>query len=251
MLRTVAKIGLFVVLMSVAASANTIGFDTLNAHAGLWQITAYASVWPGFANTTSGAAFASGTDSISPSSNGYASGTYVGGMNRTNFLFDGFWTASYTFYLPAEAYNVSLAFQQLMGDDRVVLQLNGTTIGRAALDPAAAGKMALTDSQVAHEQPLAFNVGTSGTVSTASLFNIGGTNTLTLIVNNTGLNAAHAWDATLPTSAFPYRVSLDSTDRTWALVSGYADFMTPEPGSLSLLLLGAAPLAWCYFRKRR
>jgi hypothetical protein len=66
-----------------------------------------------------------------------------------------------------------------MGDDRVVLQLNGTTIGQAALDPAAAGKMAFTGSEIAHEQSLSFNVGTSGTVSTASLFNIGGTNTLT------------------------------------------------------------------------
>lgn len=251
MLRTIAKIGLFIALLTVAASATTIGFDTLNAHASLWQVTAYASVWPGFENIATGAAFAVGADMISPTSNGYQSGTYLAGKDADSFLMDGFWTASYHFDLPAEAYNMSLSFHNLMGDDRVVLLLNGTIIGSAALDPAAAGKMAFTDSQIGHEQSVIFNVATSGTVSTASLFHIGGLNTLTLIVNNTGLNASHHADAMLLTNAFPFGSSLDSTDRTWAMVSGHADFATPEPGSLSLLLLGAAPLAWCYFRKRR
>ena len=48
--------------------------------------------------------------------------------------FNGFWYADETFTLPSNASYIKLSFSGLYGDDRVVLELNGTMIGNYALN---------------------------------------------------------------------------------------------------------------------
>src|SRR5205085_2410723 len=64
--------------------------------------------------------------SITITSNAFSNGTFLQGGSLANF--DGFWTAKYVFTLPYGATNVVLNYSNLLSDDRVVLQLNGTDI---------------------------------------------------------------------------------------------------------------------------
>jgi hypothetical protein len=123
--------------------------------------------------------------SLTLTSNGLASGTPVTGFN--NAAFDGFWVADNSFTIPAGATNPSLSFSNLFADDRAVLFLNGTQIANFGGDGPGTGLMVLTDGSP--NSSFTFINNTSGTSSTG--FNIGGTNTLEAIVNNTtgGINA--------------------------------------------------------------
>ena len=123
---------------------------------------------------------------LSVSSTGTGVGTFVAGGSWS--AFDGFWTAQFTFFLPANASNVSLEFSDLYADDRAVLTLNGTTIGSAGIPyqgDAIDGSMVLSDGGAL--VPYTFD-GASGAVSgtVTSGFVLGGMNTLLGIVNNTG-----------------------------------------------------------------
>lgn len=123
---------------------------------------------------------------LSISSTGTGVGDFVQGGSWS--AFDGFWTAQFSFYLPANASNVSLEFSDLYADDRAVLTLNGTTIGSAGIPyqgNATDGDMVLSDG--GSLIPYSFE-GASGTVSgsVSSGFVLGGMNTLLGIVNNTG-----------------------------------------------------------------
>lgn len=98
--------------------------------------------------------------------------------------FDGFWTATLTFTLPSDATDIDLDFSGLDADDRAVLELNGNIIGNGYSGTAAqAGNMTFTDKGV--NEVYEFGGAASESGSVTSGFDLGGSNTLTLIVNNT------------------------------------------------------------------
>ncbi len=66
-------------------------------------------------------------DCISISSTGYNNGAFVGG--GTAGAFDGTWSATLSFFLPANAENVTFTYQSIGVDDRATLSLNGTGVG--------------------------------------------------------------------------------------------------------------------------
>jgi hypothetical protein len=169
---------------------------------------------------------------------GYSSGNPIAPFSGSNICatspcmtpWDGFWTASYTFNLPADTTSASLTFSGLGADDRAVLELNGTIIGSASDENGlpvptapASGTMVFTDGGT----PMSYTFDSvaspnAGVVTTG--FNIGGSNTLLLIVNNTQGGAGG---------------SLVNYGFTEALFTGTVSFTegavaAPEPGTLGL-----------------
>jgi len=71
-------------------------------------------------------ALPNGTDVISPFSTMDISGSYLQGQDKA--LFNGYWCASLSFFLPANAFDVSLAYANWYVDDRAVLLLNDQII---------------------------------------------------------------------------------------------------------------------------
>lgn len=118
--------------------------------------------------------------SVSISTTGDSTGTFITGGSAG--AFNGFWLADRTFTIPAGATGVSLTVTALDADDRVLLQLNGTTIGNTGFYAPGTGQMRLTSGGT--DDPYTFTNVTSGTISTGLV--IGGSNTLRMIVNNTG-----------------------------------------------------------------
>ncbi len=126
---------------------------------------------------------------------GYSGGNFISAFNGSACLsstctsaFDGFWTASFAFTLPADTTSASLVFSGLQADDRTVLELNGTQIGNgynlgAGGAAPVAGSMVLTDG--GPNNSYSFGGASSEMGAVATGFNIGGSNTLLLIVNNT------------------------------------------------------------------
>lgn len=100
--------------------------------------------------------------------------------------FDGFWTANFTFTLPADATSVDLSYSDFDVDDRAVLELNGNIIGDLTDSGGGPGNMTFTDGGPNN----AYTFGTSTSGNVTSGFNIGGSNTLLLIVNNTQVGGA-------------------------------------------------------------
>jgi hypothetical protein len=165
-----------IVAFAATASATTINFSTST---GNWTVTG--------AGATNAPAAVLGGGGISITSNGLQSGTFVAGASLA--AFDGFWTANFSFFLPADADNISGSFSNLRSDDRVVLYLNGNQIGDGGLGiPAGgsiAGLMELTDG--GGNLPFFFDSSdSSGAGSGPAGFILGGENTLTAILNNTG-----------------------------------------------------------------
>ena len=70
-------------------------------------------------------------DCLSPSSNGFASGTWLNGADPS--VFSGAWTASIGFSLPDQASNVRLVYEFLGVDDRVDLLFDSVSIDTAAI----------------------------------------------------------------------------------------------------------------------
>jgi hypothetical protein len=99
---------------------------------------------------------------------------------------DGFWYATTTFTLPANAIKPTLAIASLYADDRVVVELNGNVIPSASTGIYApgGGDMLFSDSGTIE----AWNFPTTQGAKVDHVTNgfVTGTNTLTLIVNNTG-----------------------------------------------------------------
>jgi hypothetical protein len=97
---------------------------------------------------------------------------------------DGFWYATTTFTLPANATKPTLAIASLFADDRVVVELNGNIVASTGYYAPGAGQMVFTDGgdvtnfNFATAQGAKVNHITSGFIT-------GGVNTITLIVNNT------------------------------------------------------------------
>jgi len=219
------------IFSSTAFSATIISLATSNA--GNWSITgAGAFGATALANTTV-------ADTISISDNSKQDGTFIAGGSAG--AFDGFWFADFTFVLPNDAINVVLNFSGLTGDDRIVLQLNGTDIGNEAVDGPGLGLMSFGGL----DNLYSFSSGAdAGTVTTG--FNIGGGNLLRMVVNNTGTGRTGSTQ-TFITGADGSAAGLLGTSQ---VTYDTAAPGVPEPGSISLMLLGIAPLAWRLRRRR-
>jgi len=133
---------------------------------------------------------------------------------------------------------LALTFVSLRGDDRVVLQLNGTDIGNEAVDGVGLGLMNLGAGDSLYSFSPGANV---GIVTTG--FNLGGLNLVRLVVNNSGTGRTGS------TQTF-----ISGADATAVGMSGSVSYdqlsSTPEPGSISLIVFGIAPLAWRLRRRR-
>jgi len=166
-----------------------------------------------------------GNSGFSITSTSFSNGTPVTGLNLATF--DGYWTANYPFYLPANAVNVKLTYSGLNADDRTVLELNGVPIGTAGYS-SGLGSMTFTDGGPNFPYEFAGDF-TSGTITAG--FIPGAPNLLQGIVNNTstGINGS------------PRNISLgDGTDFGVQGTITYA--LVPEPSSLSLLVAGLMTL---------
>lgn len=171
---------------------------------------------------------------ISVTSNGFNSGTFLPGGSMASF--DGFWIATYTFFLPANATGISMNFSGLYSDDRVALELNGNVLASTGYNAPGVGEMVFTDGGPA--VPWTFtgpNGGVGGTVNSG--FILGGVNTLVAIIGNTsnGLNGPN--------------VNVGSGDETSFGVNGLITYTTvPEPTTMGVLGMGGAlavlSLAW-------
>jgi len=168
------------VMVAPGDAQTTVNLGTAG-NAAQWLMTA--------AGASAAPAFQDG-GSISITSNGLLSGTFVAGGSLASF--NGFWLADNTFSIPAGATGVSLSFSGLNADDRAVLQLNGATVGNVGISGGTGlptpgpGLMRFTESGA--DSAFTFTSTQSGTLTFG--FNIGGTNTLRLIVNNTGAGLA-------------------------------------------------------------
>jgi len=162
---------------------------------------------------------------IALTSTGNDVGMFVSGGSLANF--NGFWTATYSFTLPSDATAVQFSYSEFFGDDRGVMRLNGAIVGSAGLPTSPgdySGVMVFTDGGL--PQPYTFN-GPYGYVSgtVTSGFNIGGTNTLQFIINNTGIGI----DGTM-------HGDLAWNDGTGLGIKGTISYaIVPEPSVLAVL----------------
>ncbi len=202
-------------LFTVPALADSLYVGT-NGNAANWLLTgAGANGAPSFQLQTA----------IGLTRNGAQTGSFVSGGSLG--AFNGFWMAQLTFFVPADALNVSLSFSGLSADDRTVLQLNGNNIGNETIYNLT-GQSLMMFSTIQGDQPFYFTDTTSGTITSG--FVLGGMNTLTLFVNNTGW-----WSLGLPTRTFA-----DDWDGTAVALDAalhYEQQTVPEPATL--LLVGA------------
>lgn len=174
------------------------------------------------------------TGEINISTNGEPTGTFVTGASSA--AFNGFWYAENSFFLPTNATNVSLDFDGLWGNDRVVLSLNGTNIGNATFANAMGnGLMRFTENGA--DDPFTFTNTDSGTVNSG--FVVGGNNVLRITVNNTGTTY---FAATTPS------VSAGDVTSAHLPVANVNFTAVPEPAAIAPLF---AILALIAFRRRR
>ena len=78
-----------------------------------------------------------------------------------------------------------MTFSNLTCDDRCVVQINGTTVGNAGISAPGNGSMSLDGSAATSFTFTTANDDSTPIVINSGL-NVGGSNTLRLIVNNTG-----------------------------------------------------------------
>jgi hypothetical protein len=153
-------------------------------------------------------------------------GTWVPGASVDTF--DGFWFADLTFSLPAQASDVRLTFSNFLVDDRGVMSLNGTNIAATATAFGGLTNASMVFTDGGPNIPYTFSDPfTSGTVSGG--FNIGGLNTLEVIVNNTFNGAIGPVKRLMPAGG-------DGTDIK--LVGAITFTATPEPSNMILVLAG-------------
>jgi hypothetical protein len=166
---------------------------------------------------------------VSITSNSLESGQFAAGGTLGQFT--GAWYADFQFTLPAGATDVSLSFSNLVGDDRTVLQLNGTDLGDYFLNgnnltPPLTGAGDMRFPSESSDQPYTFTGTTSGTVTTGF---VTGINDIRLVVNNTN-------KANLTANTATFQSSSDSTD---AGVLGTVNFSAPEPSGISIGVLAS------------
>jgi hypothetical protein len=220
-------------LSRVAASADTINFDTGTASE--WQATGGGAV-----NATPYVVFGGGTymgNLITVTSDESYTGMFLPGGSLANF--DGFWTATFHFSLPANASNVQLNFANYINDDRGVLELNGNIISSSGIPNGGfTGSMVFTDGGpllpytfTAFNSP---NSSVTGMVNSG--FNIGGVNTLTAIINNTFNGVAGPL------------TNIGPGDGTAMGLTGTISYTVPEPSTAAVTLIGLGSAS--VFRRR-
>ena len=224
---TLSRLILLLVLMSIVAETQTraIGSELLNlgtgGNAASWTVTGAGAVnAPAFQLSAD-----SSPNNISLISDGQATGTAAAGGSLG--AFDGFFSAENVFFIPTGATDVRLDFDGLFGNDRVVLQLNGIDIGNSTyFGTTGTGLM-----QFQYNTPdfvYEFDETSSDTVTSG--FNIGGFNSLRLIVNNHGFIPI---DVPTQTFSFP-------GDAVAARVGATVTYTAvPEPSSILALVIGA------------
>jgi hypothetical protein len=247
--RVLRRFGAPLVLLLVMAAAGfaaTIDISTSN------NSTADGYQW---IITDIGATGGQSAVAYNPGGNPFVSFTSTGQTGGTSACpsctFNGFWVATLSFNLPSWATGVSLNYSNLMSDDRALLLLNPTgTITGSSTSIIGSTGMGTTNGSMQFtasgtQTPYTFNSLSwfgSGTVNSG--FNIGGTNTLMLLVNNTNGGAA---GSTVPFGS--------SGDTTVAGVSGTLTYSAPpsgvpEPSAIAYILIGLVPLAYKVARRR-
>jgi hypothetical protein len=171
---------------------------------------------------------------LSITSNENETGAFIAGGSLANF--DGFWEATETFFLPLNATNVSLSFGHFSSDDRAVLELNGVVIGNSGNGAPGAGSFNFTNG--GSLQAFNFTDQISGTTSAG--FNIGGQNSLVVIVNNTGTGILGA--------STTFKSTTDNT--FFELTGSITDTTVPEPASALLVCLVCAAMLLAFIRRR-
>jgi hypothetical protein len=185
--------------------------------------------------TVSGAGASNATPFIFPggglslTSNARRTGTFVDGAALANF--NGFWSATLTFLLPANATNVSLTFSNLGADDRVVFGIltspdDGVIFGDGGLNVPATGSLngLMKFEENGVDEPFTFNgADSAGTVT--GPFTLAGANTLIAIINNTASGAVGA------TKTF----GGDGDGTVFRLQGAVTFSQVPEPGGMGLV----------------
>ncbi|MDB5324399.1 MAG: sorting protein [Phycisphaerales bacterium] len=203
----------FIITFSLSKSAMAVTADLGTAgNAASWRITGAGAVAaPAFQVS------ANGSGEISLTSNGFNNGTFVSGGSLSSF--NGFWYADETFTLPANASSAALTFSNFYGNDRAVLELNGTIIGNVD-HLGATGNGIFSFPPGPPDVAYTITGTTSGTVTSGFL--VGGTNTLRLIVNNTGTTSISSTTASFANNG-------DATDAGLTATLTYA---VPEPSGV-------------------
>jgi len=170
------------VAVAIALGASVVGAaGSVRAATSQNISTAATSGWTVSGGGAVGATpFSSGPDALSVTSDGTAQGTPVTGLSLASF--DGYWVADYSFVLPPDATNPSLAISNFFADDRSILTLNGVVIANTGVNGPGAGSMVESDGSA----PVAFTFTNTSSDTVASDFVLGGVNSLEVVVNNTG-----------------------------------------------------------------
>lgn len=216
--------------------ADTISFDTTTTTG--WTATASGAInanpFVVYAQETIGSGGNQYHDFLSVTSTGDNSGTFLQGGSIGNFT--GFWIADYSFVLPQNATGVNFSYDNFFADDRAVLYLNGQAITATGIyADQGGGEMVLTDG--GNPQSYSFTSAISGT--TSSGFNIGGENTIEVIVNNTGQGI------------YGSNKNVSQGDDTFLSLSGTISYSpAPEPSSAAMFGVGILSLFGFRFRNR-
>lgn len=232
-----------------AAAAVTIdlGTDGVTGHqgnAGGYTVTAAGAV-----NQTP---YNVGPVTLGLSSDGFNSGTPVAGATPANF--DGLAIFSTTFVLPANASGATLSYDGLSADDRFALELNGhvlETSGIYAASTPQAGNFVFTHGGPKTPVTYAGSVGgTNGSVTgvDTAFFNLGGSNTLSILVNAT---YSGIYDSGTPNGLY----SGDFKDTSFGAQSISVTYSSvssaPEPATWALMIVGFGGLGAALRRSRR
>lgn len=146
----------------------------------------------------------------------------------------GWWSATFTFSLPADYTNPSLVTQYYAADDRSVLLFNGLKSAvSVGIGAPALGQFVFTNGGAAAGWTFTYANGEINNATLAGGFKAGG-NTIQLVVNNTNAGIAGAVAAPGPSS-----LSYAGYVKYTSLLA-----VVPEPRSWALMGAGMAAMGW-------